>query len=139
MPAARSSKRTIARAAREAGVGVETIRYYERIGLIARPRASSGYRDYPDDTVLRIRFIKTAQKFGFSLKEIEELTGMADSQVSCEAMCARVEEKLQQIDMKLMQLRLLREELSTLLRKSPRKGSFSNCEVYGTITGKIPR
>lgn len=73
---------------------VETIRYYERLGLIARPRAAAGYRVYPDETVRRLIFIRNAQKLGFSLKEIGELAGMAKSGVTCAEMCARMDEKL---------------------------------------------
>ncbi len=90
--ARRSSPRTIGRAAKEAGVHVETIRYYERMGLIARPRAAGGYRVYPDETVRRLRFIRNAQKLGFSLKEVGELTGLATKNVTCADMCARMDE-----------------------------------------------
>ena len=66
---------TIGTAARKAGVGVETIRFYERKGLIDRPPKplDSGFRVYPDEAVRRVRFIRQAQKIGFSLREIDEL------------------------------------------------------------------
>src|SRR3546814_1209070 len=66
---------TIGRAARKAGVGVETIRFYERKGLIAQPPkpARAGFRHYPEETVERIRFIRQAQELGFSLREVCEL------------------------------------------------------------------
>ena len=70
------SRITIGRAAHEAGVGVETIRFYERKGLIAQPRKpkNSGFRDYPRETVQRIHFIKQAQEIGFSLRVIRPMT-----------------------------------------------------------------
>ena len=66
---------TISKAAKNAGVGVETIRFYERKGLIEQPPKplDNGFRVYPEETVQRVRFISQAQEIGFSLREIEEL------------------------------------------------------------------
>ena len=65
---------TIGKVAKQADIGIETIRFYEREGLIEDPpRRASGYRQYPSDTVDRVRFIKRAKELGFSLKEIKEL------------------------------------------------------------------
>lgn len=121
--------RTIGLAAREAGVHVETIRYYERLGLIARPRSAGGYRVYPEETVRRLHFIRNAQKLGFSLKEITELAGMTTTGASCAEMCARMDEKLNEIDEKIRQLTALRNELAVLVNASPRKGPYTNCKV----------
>jgi MerR family copper efflux transcriptional regulator len=129
VPAARSSPRTIGRAAREAGVHVETIRYYERLGLLARPRASKGFRVYPDESVRRLRFIRNAQKLGFTLKEISRLAGMAAPGVTCAEMCARMDEKLSSIDEEIQRLTALRNELAGLIDASPRKGPYTNCKV----------
>jgi MerR family mercuric resistance operon transcriptional regulator len=137
--AASKSKRTISRAAREAGVNVETIRYYERLGLIARPRAASGYRIYPEETVRRLQFIKSAKRLGFSLKEIAELAGMARAGVTCEQMCSRVEDKLRDIDTQVRRLTALRNELAGLIDCSPKVGSFEECKVYGMLEGAIPK
>jgi len=140
--AARSSnavtKRTISRAAREAGVNVETIRYYERLGLIARPRAVSGYRVYPEETIRRLQFIKSAQRLGFSLKEVAELAGLARTGVTCDQMCSRVENKLREIDQHVRKLTALRNELAGLIDCSPREGSFEECKVYGMLEGATP-
>ncbi|MEI9812697.1 MAG: MerR family DNA-binding protein [Acidobacteriota bacterium] len=124
-----TAPRTIGRAAQEAGVHVETIRYYERVGLIARPRAAGRYRVYPEETVRRLRFIRNAQQLGFSLKEIGELTGLAEKNVTCADMCARMDEKLAEIEKKIEQLSSLRNELARLVGESPRRGSYSNCKV----------
>jgi MerR family mercuric resistance operon transcriptional regulator len=110
-------------------VHVETIRYYERMGLIARPRTAGGYRVYPDETVRRLRFIRNAQKMGFSLKEIGELTGLATKNVTCADMCARMDEKLLEIEQRIEQLTALRNELARLVGASPRQGPYSNCKV----------
>jgi len=70
---------TIARVAKAAGVGVETVRYYERRGLVPQPRRSSGsYRHYHRDHIQRIRFIKRAQDLGFTLQEISSLLKLED-------------------------------------------------------------
>src|SRR4029453_6945820 len=64
----------ISEAAEQAGVNVQTLRYYERRGLLPKaPRRSSGYREFPDDAVRIVRFIKRAQELGCSLDEVEEL------------------------------------------------------------------
>src|SRR6266704_573222 len=69
MPALRT-----AQVARQAGVNIETLRFYERQGILAEPpRRASGYREYPPETVSRVQFIKRAQELGFSLREIKEL------------------------------------------------------------------
>lgn len=71
---------TIGRVARQSGVGVETIRFYEQEGLIPQPsRPESGFRRYPQDAVSRIRFIQRSKTFGFSLKEIKELLRRKDN------------------------------------------------------------
>ena len=112
---------------------VETIRYYERLGLIARPRASGGYRVYPDETVRRLRFVRNAQKLGFSLKEIASLAGMASPGVTCAEMCARMDEKLVDIDKEIRRLAALRNELASLIDASPRKGPYTNCKVCESL------
>ena len=110
---------------------VETIRYYERLGLIPRPPARSGYRHYPEATIERIRSIKRAQDFGFSLREIDELYSMtATSDSSCQAMCAKVDEKVREIEARIASLVELRDELRGLVRRSARSGPATNCQVF---------
>ena len=132
-PAAKS--KTIAQAAREAGVHVETIRYYERLGLIPRPAPrgglSAGYRHYPASTIDRIRSIKRAQDFGFSLREINELYAMtAGNDSSCGAMCAKVDQKVREIEARIASLIELRDELRGLVEQSARVGPATNCKVF---------
>ena len=77
---------TISKAAKNAGVGVETIRFYERKGLIEQPPKpfGPGFREYPEEVVRRIRFIRQAQDIGFSLREIAELLSLrADPSADC--------------------------------------------------------
>ena len=69
---------TIGAVARRAGVGIDTIRYYEREGLLPEPqRRASGYRDYGPDVVERLRFIRRAKDLGFTLEEIRELLALS--------------------------------------------------------------
>ncbi len=76
---------TIGKVASRAGIGIETIRFYEREGLIAEPpRRESGYRQYPEVAVSRLRFIRHAKELGFSLKEIKELFALrVDPETTC--------------------------------------------------------
>ena len=69
------ARRTIGKLAKEAGVGVETVRFYERKGLIDQPLSRQGYRDYGDETLAAVRYIKIAQKMGFSLADVAKLRG----------------------------------------------------------------
>jgi len=66
-------KRTIGKLAAESGVGVETVRYYQRFGILSHPDQQGGWRSYPDEAVAAIRYVKEAQKLGFTLSEIKRL------------------------------------------------------------------
>ena len=134
-PAAKS--KTIAQAAREAGVHVETIRYYERLGLIPRPVAHAGYRHYPQSTIDRVRSVKRAQDFGFSLREIDELYAMtASSDSSCQAMCAKVDAKVREIEARISSLVELRNEFQAMVKRSARQGPATNCRVFQALQVK---
>jgi MerR family transcriptional regulator, copper efflux regulator len=107
--------RTISRAAREAGVHVETIRYYERIGLLER-RAGRGYRVYSDEEIATLKFVRRCQAFGFTLSEIRELRMlMRDETATCGDVCERAERKLAEIEAKLGELRAIRDALKRSL------------------------
>lgn len=108
---------TIGRLARAAGVGVPTVRYYERRALLKKPhRTTGGYREYPPDTARLIRFIKRAQDLGFSLTEIEELIALRDSNGRHRTEVRQLAEvRIRDIDEKLSQLQAMRGALSTLV------------------------
>src|SRR6267378_3981697 len=91
---------TIGRLAREARVNLETVRYYERRGLLPKPpRSDSGYRLFPMDAARRLRFIRRAQELGFSLKEIRELLSLRVSRsTTSRDIRARAEAKIVDID-----------------------------------------
>lgn len=89
----RTETLTIGKLAQSAGVGVETVRFYERKGLLEEPsRGESGYRQYPRGTLTRLRFIRQAKELGFTLPEIQELLSL---RTSPEASCAEVQERIQ--------------------------------------------
>lgn len=95
---------TIGRIAQQAGVNVETIRYYQRIGLLREPpKPVQGYRRYPPDAAARICFIKRAQELGFTLKEIADLLSLQDG--NCCEVRAMAEQKRAIIEQRIKDLR----------------------------------
>src|SRR5947207_8618564 len=96
----------ISEAAEQAGVNVQTLRYYERRGLLPKPpRRASGYREFPDDAVRVVRFIKRAQELGFTLDEVEELLRLRrNSGRNRERIRPIAERRIRQIDKKLAEL-----------------------------------
>ena len=108
---------TIGQVAKLAGVSHHTIRLYERYGLIQEaPRAANGYRQYPKDTVARLKFILRAKDMGFTLKEIGELLAIRQtSRSTCDDVRKQAEKKLQHILLKIQELKKLNTALSTLI------------------------
>ena len=107
---------SIGQLAREGGVGVETIRFYEREGLLAEPpRAPSGHRTYSGGEVARLRFIRRAKELGFTLAETRELLSLqAEPEADCSLVKHRTEEKLRDIDARIRTLTRMRRALRTL-------------------------
>lgn len=106
----------IGQVAQQAGVGVETVRFYERKGLIDEPpRRSSGYRAYPAEVVRRIHFIKRSQELGFSLNEIGELLALrVDPQSTCGDVKLQAEAKMADIEAKIRSLQRMKRTLKRL-------------------------
>ena len=127
---------TIARAARAAGVGVETIRFYERRGLIAQPRKpANGFREYDADSVARIRIIRQAQELGFSLREIEELLSLrADPNADCAEVRAQATTKRDEVEQKIAHLERIRAALDMLIAACPGKGAVTACSILDALT-----
>lgn len=117
--------------AEAAGVNVPTVRYYERRGIIAEPpRTRSGYRQYGDHVVDRIRFIKRAQRLGFSLEEIEDLLALrVDDPVSCEKVAEATRAKLSSVESKIRELERLRGVLWGLVRSCEERERTGECPV----------
>lgn len=129
-------KSTIGEAAKSVGVGVETIRFYERKGLIEQPPKppEGGYRSYPIETVRQIRFVRQAQKIGFSLREIEELLSLrADPSADCSDVRERAAMKLEEVDRKMEQLGRIRAALGELIAACPGSGALRACSILESL------
>ncbi len=129
---------TIGRLARESGVGVETVRFYERKGLIEQPPKpqDAGFRVYSEETVRRIRFIRRAQEIGFSLREIDELLSLrADPATDSAEVRARAEAKLAEVEAKMAQLSDIRAALKDLIAACPGGGALRACSIMEAMEG----
>ena len=126
---------TIGKLAKRCGVGVETIRFYEREGLIEEPqRRDSGYRQYPEETARRVRFIKRAKELGFTLKEIRELLAL---RIRPEATCGDVrhqaEAKIADIEQRIVMLQKMKQALARLTVACSGRGPTSQCPILEAI------
>jgi len=126
---------TIGQVAKRAGVGVETVRFYEREGLIAEPdRRPSGYRQYQPDAVQRIRFIRHAKELGFSLKEISELLSLrVDPDSTCADVRQRAHDKIADIEEKMASLARMKSALVRLVTKCRGEGPTTDCPILEEI------
>ncbi len=127
---------TISKAAYRAGVGVETIRFYERKGLIEQPRRprDAGYRVYPEETVHRIRFIRQAQELGFSLREIQDLLSLrADPESDSAEVRERAAAKLTEVKRKITELERIRTALEDLIVACPGGGALRDCSIMEAL------
>ena len=129
---------TIGQLAKRAGVGIETVRFYEREGLIPEPpRRPSGYRDYPSDTVTRIVFIRRAKELGFSLKEINELLDFrVRPRRSCASVQRSAEAKIADIDGKIANLQRMRRALKDLTRACKDRTPTTECPILSSLDTK---
>lgn len=124
--------------AKLAGVNRETVRYYERRGLLTRPpRTVSGYRKFPEKAVSVVRFIKRAQGLGFSLKEVKELLAMS---VDRDSTCGDVKKtallKFEEIEGKINQLQSMRRVLKKIIEACPGEGALSGCSILESLKEK---
>lgn len=126
---------TIGKLAELTDVGVETIRYYERRGLLPQPpRPMAGHRHYPAIASARIRFIKRAQRLGFSLREIEDLLALrVDPETTCSDVKARAEAKVDDIDGKIRSLKEIKSALSGLVAACSGTGPSSACPIVEAL------
>ena len=126
---------SIGKVARQAGVKIETVRFYEREGLIPEPmRSTSGYRQYPASTVARIRFIRRAKALGFSLREVHELLSLrVDPTRSSAEVKARAEAKIADIEQKVRTLRRMKKTLIDLTEGCDGCGPVSDCPILDTL------
>ena len=126
---------TIGQLAQRAGVGVETIRFYEREGLIAEPpRRPSGYRDYAPEAVTRIVFIRRAKNLGFSLKEISELLELrVRPRRNCTLVKRNADTKIADIDTKIVSLRRMRKALLELTKACDQLTPTTECPILASL------
>ena len=126
---------TIGKVAKGAAIGVETVRFYEREGLIEKPpRRDSGYRVYPADSVDRVRFIKRARELGFSLKEIQDLMALRIAPgATCVQIRKRAEAKIADIEDKISSLQRMKQALRKLTAACGGKGSVSACPILDAL------
>ncbi len=132
---------TIGQVAKQTNIGLETIRFYEREGLIeSPPRLPSGYRAYPPETVLRIRFIRTAKELGFSLKEIGELLALrVDPVESCAQAKVIAEDKIADIDNRLRTLQRMRRALRKLVNACDAREATVECPILESLDKEARR
>src|SRR5579885_757236 len=124
--------------AERAGVKLQTIRYYEREGLLPRaPRLASGYRVFPDAAVRQVRFIKRAQELGFSLGEIRDLLSLrASAGANARDVHSRARAKIADIEDKIRSLQAMKDALSTLAGRCHGCGPLSDCPILDALDEK---
>lgn len=124
------NKFTIGKVAKAAGVGVETVRFYEKKGLIEQPSSKGTYREYPKFVVSRIRFVKRAQELGFTLAEIQELLCLADQpNEDRAAVKAIAQSKVALIVKKIADLKKAEATLSHLVERCSGEGPIHDCPI----------
>ncbi len=121
--------------AKRSGVNIETLRYYERRKLIdPPPRSEAGYRLYTPADILRIRFIKNAQKLGFTLKEIRELLKLRIKvNTSCDSVLKKAEHKRTEIMVKIKDLQSMKRALDQLIHKCEQSIPTEDCPILESI------
>ncbi|HEU4536017.1 MAG TPA: MerR family transcriptional regulator [Polyangiaceae bacterium] len=131
---------TIGEVARRAEVNVETIRFYEREGLLAQPaRPARGFRHYPTAAVERVRFIRRAKALGFTLGEVQQLLSLrATTGAKCEAVRSRALSKVAQVEQKMRDLRRLRTALVRLAESCHGECEVDECGILDSLSGHAP-
>jgi MerR family transcriptional regulator, copper efflux regulator len=126
---------TIGQIAKRAEVGVETVRFYERRGLLEEPdRSRSGYRQYDESVVRRLEFIRRAKELGFTLKEIKELLSLKLApSTACASVKRRAEAKIEDIEGKLRTLRRMKKALIKLTESCHGNGSVAECPILDAL------
>jgi Hg(II)-responsive transcriptional regulator len=129
---------TIGQIARRAGVGVETVRFYERQGLLEEPeRRESGYRQYTEEVVYRLRFIRRAKELGFTLKEIRELMAFRrDPSATRADVRQQAKAKIADIEAKIRDLQRMKDALSKLTASCRGHGPASGCPILDALDGQ---
>ncbi len=136
MDTATTAPLTIGKLAKAAGVGVETIRYYQQRGLLPVPASRGAYRYYPAALVQRIRFIKRAQELGFTLDEVAELMSL-ESGLDRHAIRQIAGQRLEEIRTRLADLQRMQQALSHLIAACEHTGKELPCPIIETLAADI--
>jgi MerR family transcriptional regulator, copper efflux regulator len=130
---------SIGRLSKMAGVGIDTVRYYERKGLLAPSiRLASGYRRYGELELSRLRFIRRAQKLGFTLKEISSLLSLSARRNVAQVKRA-AQAKLEDVDARIADLQRVRDGLALLVEACPGHGRASECPILRALADEEDR
>lgn len=130
---------TIGRLARQAGVGIDTVRFYERARLLPAPvRTASGYRSYTADDVSRLRFIRRAKALGFSLDEIAELLTLSAGKGGKAAVKALAHRRLRDLDRKIAELTVMRDTLARYAHRCSGHGPVEGCPIVEAVLAHDP-
>ena len=122
--------------AKRAGVRIDTVRYYERSGLLSpRARLASGYRRYGELELARLRFIRRAQALGFTLREVRELLVLSNRRDVARVKRA-AQEKLVDVERRITALERMREGLATLIAACPGHGRAADCPILNALGGE---
>ena len=124
----------------KAGVAVDTVRYYEREGLLPEPaRRPSGYRDYGDEELQQLRFVRRCKALGFTLEETRQLLRLnVDPEADRAEVRALTERRLADVDAKLRELQLLRDSLAELATSCSGHGTLDACPIIHRALGNTP-
>lgn len=130
---------TTAELAGRCGVNLQTLRYYEREGLLPEPpRTPAGYRNFPPDSITRVQFIKHAQALGFTLKEIKELLALrVDPKTTCGDVRRRALAKVADVEQKIRNLEAIKAALTHLTAACSGEGPASSCSLLEALEGHM--
>jgi MerR family mercuric resistance operon transcriptional regulator len=125
-----AARRTIGKLAKEGGVSVETVRFYERKGLLDQPPASDGYRDYDDVALATVRYIKIAQRLGFRLADILALRArLGEGDGFCAAVRETARQRMATIATEIAELQRLERELQAFLTRCAERPPERPCSI----------
>ncbi len=129
----------IGRLAELAQVNIDTIRYYERQQVLPpAARSASGYRQYEHADLERLRFVLRAKRLGFTLAEIRELLSLTKDRTSdMRGVREKAEQRLDQVEQKIAELRRVRRGLSQLISACPGEGELKDCPIVAALSGEV--
>ena len=130
-----SAPLSIGAVAKRAGVAIDTIRFYEREGLLPEPqRRPSGYRSYDEGAVAQLRFIRRAKELGFTLEEVRELLVLShDRRKGVRAVKQRAQQRLQTLESRIAELQRVRDGLAQLIAACPGHGRPEQCPILRAL------